>query len=103
MQASIFREALYPLVMDTPFGNTDDGHSNNIARYIPELADQVIILASNKNWSQEIDRICRLRIGREYSLIHFSPSPKSEIDQKFERKSDTGYEHSKLEEGHYAG
>lgn len=96
-----FSGGLYPLVMDTPFGNTDDGHSENIASFIPELADQVIILASNKNWSKEIDRICRLKIGKEYSLIHFSPSPKHDIDRNFERKSETGYEHSKLEEGHY--
>lgn len=98
-----FSGGLYPLVMDTPFGNTDDGHSENIASFIPELADQVIILASNKNWSKEIDKICRLKIGKEYSLIHFSPNPKNDIDQNFERKSETGYEHSKLEEGHYGG
>jgi len=91
------------LVMDTPFGNADDDHSNNIARLIPELADQVIILASNKNWSPEVDRICLLKIGKEYSLVHFSPNPKDGVDPKYERKSASGYEHSKLEEGHYGG
>lgn len=96
-----FSGGLYPLIMDTPFGNADDDHSTNIARYIPELADQVIILASNKNWSDEVDRICRLKIGREYSLVHFSPNPKDGVDQQYERKSDTGYEHSKIEDGHY--
>lgn len=96
-----FSGGLYPLVMDTPFGNADDDHSSNIARYIPSLADQVVIFASNKNWSDEVDEICRGRIGKEYSLIHFSPDPKDGVDPTYERTSSTGYEYSQLEEGHY--
>lgn len=96
-----FTGGLYPLVMDTPFGNADEDHSVKIARYIPELSDQVIILVSNKNWSEEVDDICRSKIGKEYSLIHYTPNPKENVDSNYERESATGYEYSEFEEGYY--
>ncbi len=96
-----FTGGLYPLVMDTPFGNADEDHSVKIARYIPELSDQVIILVSNKNWSEEVDDICRSKIGKEYSLIHYTPNPKENVDSNYERESTTGYEYSEFEEGYY--
>lgn len=96
-----FPGGLYPLVMDTPFGNADDEHSENIARYIPELADQVIIFSSNKNWSPAVQKICKSRIGKEYSIIHYSVNPKEGVNPNYERKSSTGYEFSIIEEGFY--
>lgn len=96
-----FLGGLYPLVMDTPFGNADDDHSNSIAKHIPELAEQVIILVSNKNWSPEIHQICRGKIGKEYSIVHYSPEPKNKLNERYEKKSDTGWEHSKIMEGYY--
>lgn len=96
-----FTGGLYPLVMDTPFGNADEDHSVKIARFIPELADQVIILVSNKNWDEEVDEICRSKIGKEYSLIHYTPNPKDNVDANYERQSKTGYEYSEFEEGYY--
>lgn len=40
----------YPLVMDAPFSNVDEIHINNIARIIPEVAEQVILILMNKDW-----------------------------------------------------
>ena len=40
----------YPLVMDAPFSNVDEIHINNIARIIPEVAEQVILILMKKDW-----------------------------------------------------
>jgi DNA sulfur modification protein DndD len=40
----------YPLIMDAPFSNVDEIHINNIAKIIPEVAEQVILILMNKDW-----------------------------------------------------
>lgn len=40
----------YPLVMDAPFSNVDEIHINNIAKVLPEVAEQVIIILMKKDW-----------------------------------------------------
>ena len=33
-----------PVVIDTPFGRLDPGHRQNILRYVPEMAEQIVFL-----------------------------------------------------------
>src|SRR5690606_23596380 len=33
-----------PVVIDTPFGRLDPGHRENILRYVPEMAEQIVFL-----------------------------------------------------------
>ena len=62
-----------PIVMDSPFGRLDSGHTDRIMRSLPDLADQVTLLV----YRSEIDRdlaIDALRggIGHEYEIRRVS-------------------------------
>ena len=64
-----------PVVMDTPFGRLDVRHRENILRFVPTLAGQVILLVQ----SGELDRDRDLRhlagvVGREYSIARDGPT-----------------------------
>ena len=59
--------------MDSPFGALDKDYREKISRYIPELAEQVIILVSNSQWEGNVEDQCRSRIGKEWNLIYYSP------------------------------
>lgn len=58
----------YPLVMDSPFGSLEDEYREKVAAWIPRLAHQVVILVSNTQWRDEVERATRPLIGREYVL-----------------------------------
>jgi DNA sulfur modification protein DndD len=58
-----------PIVMDTPFGRLDPGHTANVVDTLPSMADQVVLFVQEG----EIDRsqvreILGTRLLREYQL-----------------------------------
>jgi len=62
-----------PIVMDSPFGRLDSGHTDRIMRSLPDLADQVTLLV----YKSEIDRdlaidTLRGKIGHEYKIQRVS-------------------------------
>lgn len=58
----------FPIVMDSPFGNLDKDHTANVASGIGELASQVIIIVSSKQWSNEVAENIYYRVGKMYIL-----------------------------------
>lgn len=44
------RNEPYPLVLDGPFSHTDGKHIENMCRLMPQVANQVIIAISRKDW-----------------------------------------------------
>lgn len=65
----------YPLVMDSPFGSLEDDYRAKVAEWIPSLADQVVVMASNTQWRDEVETAMRGRIGREYVLELHTTKP----------------------------
>lgn len=98
--SSFFRGGVYPIVMDSPFGALDPDYREKIARYIPELADQVIVLASNSQWRGEVERECGPRVGKEVSLIYYSPHRKDGVDPYYVREG-SDYERTEIEDGYH--
>ncbi len=63
----------FPLVMDSPFGSLEDEYRSKVASWLPSLANQVIVMASNSQWRNEVEAAMRPRIGKEYVLeLHTS-------------------------------
>ncbi len=58
----------YPLVMDAPFSNTDETHINNIAKVLPDTAEQIIMFVMQKDWNYA-ESVMSSRVGRKYILI----------------------------------
>ena len=57
----------YPLVMDAPFSNADEIHTENISKILPEVAEQVIMFVMQKDWNYA-ERVMAHRVGKQYIL-----------------------------------
>lgn len=70
----------FPIVMDSPFGSLDEISRRRIARTIPKLANQLIVLVTKTQWRGEVAEEMAERIGREYVLTYYSSKPDCEQD-----------------------
>ena len=59
----------FPIVMDSPFGNLDQTHTSNVAANIGELASQVIIIVSDKQWNKDVEDNIKSKVGRMYKMF----------------------------------
>ena len=59
----------FPIVMDSPFGNLDQTHTSNVAANIGELASQVIIIVSDKQWNKDVEDNIKGKVGRMYKMF----------------------------------
>lgn len=57
----------YPLVMDAPFSNADERHTQNIAQLLPDIAEQVIMFVMDKDWKNAKEKMAH-KVGRTYML-----------------------------------
>lgn len=57
----------YPLVMDAPFSNADEIHVANISNILPEIAEQVIMVVMEKDWSFAEASMGK-KVGKKYVL-----------------------------------
>lgn len=64
---------IYPIVMDAAFGNLDLDYREDVARALPRLAPQSIILVSKGQASGEVMRELDPRIGRAYVITYSTP------------------------------
>jgi DNA sulfur modification protein DndD len=70
----------FPLVMDSPFGSLDEIYRRQVAKHIPELANQLVVLATKTQWRGEVAEEMKSRTGRQYVLVYNSPKPDCEVD-----------------------
>ena len=61
----------YPLVMDAPFSNTDETHTTNISKVLPEIAEQVIMFVMKKDW-QYAEPVMLSKVNKQYQLNKLS-------------------------------
>lgn len=70
----------FPIVMDSPFGSLDEISRREIAKTIPTLANQLVVLLSKTQWRGEVATEMANRIGKEYVLTYYSCKPDCEQD-----------------------
>ncbi|MBD2692520.1 AAA family ATPase [Anabaena catenula] len=70
----------FPIVMDSPFGSLDANSRRHIARTIPKLANQLVVLVTKTQWRVEVEEEIADKIGREYVLVYYSSKPNCEQD-----------------------
>lgn len=70
----------FPIVMDSPFGSLDETYRRQVAKSIPKLANQLVVLATKTQWRGEVAQEMANYIGREYILVYHSPKPDCEED-----------------------
>ena len=98
--------AVYPIVMDSPFGTLDSEYRQKIAHHIPELAPQIIVLVSQTQWRGEVEKEMTPRAGKQYVLVYHG-EPEGTADREVTingrtyalvRPSDDGFEMTDVQE-----
>ena len=74
----------FPLVMDSPFGQLGKEFRAAVARNIPELAPQLIILVSSTQYAGDVERELGQseRVGRRYVLRYHAPTKRADANDK---------------------
>lgn len=73
----LFKGGLYPLVIDSAFGQLEPEYKRDVARWIPTLAPQVIVLVSESQWHKEVEEELQARIGYAWVLQCSTPKKRT--------------------------
>lgn len=65
----------FPIVMDSPFGSLDRISRRQIAKILPELANQLVVLVTKTQWRDEVETEMRPKIGKQYLLTYYTSKP----------------------------
>jgi len=59
-----------PVFMDTPFGRLDIRHGKRVLSYLPKMADQVVLLATDRELRKEDESILEDKIMTDRTVVH---------------------------------
>lgn len=76
-QGGLFSGGQFPLVMDSPFGSLEVEYRSNVARWVPELAPQIVVMVSETQWRGEVAEELQGRVGRSWVLECHTPKQSS--------------------------
>lgn len=74
-----------PLVLDSPFGQLDEAYRATTAEFIPKMAQQVVLLVSKSQGSEDVLNSLKQHLGAEYLLVRHNKEPQGE------RKAESRY------------
>jgi DNA sulfur modification protein DndD len=94
----------FPMVMDSPFGSLDEIYRRQVAKSIPQLANQLIILVTKTQWRGEVATEIADYLGKEYVLVYHSPKTNCEEDwlelggtiYPLVKRSSNGFEYTEI-------
>ena len=75
-----YDSSTFPIVMDSPFGSLDQIYRRQVAKAIPQLANQLIVLVTKTQWQGEVEQETKSSIGAEYVLAYYSPKENCNSD-----------------------
>jgi len=64
---------IYPIVVDSPYGEFDTVYKKTISKALQTLAPQVIILLSQEQWSEDIESVFEDSLAHVYRLVAHRP------------------------------
>ena len=70
----------FPIVMDSPFGSLDAIYRRQVASFIPQLANQLVLFVTKTQWRGEVEQEIHSYIGQQYVLTYYSPKYDCEKD-----------------------
>lgn len=70
----------FPVIMDSPFGSLDEIYRRQVAKSMPKLANQLVILVTKTQWRGEVETEITDYIGKQYVLVYHSPKEDCEED-----------------------
>ncbi len=103
-QGGLFSGGKYPLVMDSPFGSLEVDYRSNVARWVPQLAPQIVVMVSQTQWRGEVAKELQGRVGRSWVLECHTPKQSSKTivldgrEHPYVAASRDGYERTVINE-----
>ena len=70
----------FPVVMDSPFGSLDEIYRRHVAKSLPNLANQLVIMVTKTQWRVEVEQEVQPYLGKQYVLVYYSPKTDCEED-----------------------
>jgi DNA sulfur modification protein DndD len=70
----------FPMVMDSPFGSLDEVYRRQVAKALPKIANQLVLLVTKTQWRGEVEQEMNKFIGKQYILVYFSPKADCQED-----------------------
>lgn len=70
----------FPIVMDSPFGSLDENYRRHVAEIIPNIANQLVVMATKTQWLGEVEKTIHHRVAKEYVITFYSSKPDCEED-----------------------
>lgn len=61
---------IYPIVLDSPYGDLDSDHKREMTETIQQLSDQILIFASSSQWTKDVQEMMKGKVGITYELIN---------------------------------
>jgi DNA sulfur modification protein DndD len=78
-----FTGGIYPMIMDSPFGYLDPDYQQSVSRMLPGMADQVVVLVTQSQWSDAVAGEMDAVAGERYYLRYHDPA--EDGDAEFEQ------------------
>ena len=75
-----YDSSTFPVVMDSPFGSLDRIYRRQVAKAIPQLANQLIVLVTKTQWQGEVETETSPLIDEEYVLTYYSSKTDCDTD-----------------------
>lgn len=79
----------FPIIMDSPFGSLDEIYRRQVAKSIPKLANQLVVLVTKTQWRNEVETEMNPYINKQYILVY--RSPKKDCQEDFIKIHDREY------------
>ena len=73
---------IYPIVVDSPYGELDTEYKKSISQVLKQLAPQVVLLLNQSQWDKNIEEIFSDSLSNVYRLIAHRPKLKFLDTQK---------------------
>jgi DNA sulfur modification protein DndD len=83
--------AVYPVVMDSPFGSLDNFHREGVAKMLPQLAHQVVAFVSSSQYEGPVETTFSNSnlVGKRYYLVYHGPKLPAEARQQVKVEGNT--------------
>jgi DNA sulfur modification protein DndD len=78
-----FTGGIYPMIMDSPFGALDPEYQKRVSSVLPNMAEQVVVMVTQSQWSEEVAGEMDKVAGDRYYLRYHDPSDEESAEYEY--------------------
>lgn len=78
-----FSGGIYPMIMDSPFGYLDPEYQKRVSSMLPEMAEQVVVMVTQSQWTAEVAGEMDDVAGERYQLEYHDPTDDPSVEYEY--------------------